>query len=321
MQIQSSKSREWFRVNSWIVAAWCLLSLGALPKGQSIAVAQSTSRDILAEDFTRNRPKSKQKIAATQKQRLYRLAEGRPVMTEKPSATKEQSSTKEQIGVTIWHLRAPKQVDTGARLLLSGDERKEFVAQRASTDTPLQPGTRVRLSIESARNGYLYVIDRELFVNGSKGPANVIFPRRNMRGGDNKVRPGQLIDIPGQSDLPNYLTASPSRSDQVGELLTVLVTAKPLSLEIGDFRFTLQASDLAEWERKWGSSVQKYEMVGGAGQQWTSVEKEAAAASGRRLTQDEPPPQTVFRFPEGTNDGLLVPVTLRYLRPRPKKRR
>jgi hypothetical protein len=315
MRIQSSKSREWFRVNKWIVAGGCLLILGALPNEQSIVIAQNTSRDILAEDFTRNRPKSKQKIAVTQKQRLYRLAEGRPVMTE------TSSSTKEQIGVTIWHLRAPKQVDTGARLLLSGDERKEFAAQRASTDTPLQPGTRVRLSIESARNGYLYVIDRELFVNGSKGPANVIFPRRNMRGGDNKVRPGQLIDIPGQSDSPNYLTASPSRSDQVGELLTVLVTAKPLSLEIGDFRFTLQASDLAEWERKWGSSVQKYEMVGGAGQQWTSVEKEAAATSGRRLTQDEPPPQTVFRFPEGTNDGLLVPVTLRYLRPRPKKRR
>lgn len=316
MRLPFSKSRKWFGLNAWVVAGCSWLILGASPQSQSVALAQDTSREIVSEDFTRNRPKSKQKNAVAPKQRVYHLAAGRPVITAKPA------SSKGQLGVTIWHLRAPKQVDTGARLLLTGDEQKEFVAQRATTDSPLQPGTRVRLSIESARNGYLYVIDRELFADGSTGPANLIFPRRNMRGGDNKVRPGQLIDIPGQSDDPNFFTASPSRRNQVGELLSVLVTAKQLDLEIRDVRSTIPASDLAEWEKKWGGGVQKFEMVGGAGQQWTSVEKEAAApTSGRRLTQDEPPPQTVFRIPEGTNDGLLVSVTLRYLRPKPRGRR
>lgn len=316
MRIPLSRFGKWPEQAGWIVALSFLLIVSEPVQSQSAPQSQDTSREIVAEDFTKNRPKSKQKNPAPQKQRVYRLASGQPILTEKPA------SSKGQIGVTIWHLRVPKQVDTGARLLLSGDERKEFVAQRATTDSPLQPGARVRLSIESARNGYLYVIDREIFSDGSKGPANLIFPRRNMRGGDNKVRPGQLIDIPGQSDDPNYFTASPSRRDQIGELISVLVTAKALDLEVGTVRSTIQASDLAEWERKWGGEVQKFEMVGGAGQQWTSEEKEAAAAaSGRRLTQDEPPPQTVFRVPDGSNDGLLVSVTLRYLKPRPKRRR
>jgi hypothetical protein len=316
LRVPFFKFGKWPEQAAWIVALCLLLLVSESVQSQKAPWSQDTSREIVAEDFTKNRPKSKQKNPATQKQRVYRLASGHPILTEKPA------SSKGQIGVTIWHLRTPKQVDTGARLLLSGDERKEFVAQRATMDSPLQPGARVRLSIESARNGYLYVIDREIFSDGSKGPANLIFPRRNMRGGDNKVRPGQLIDIPGQADDPNYFTASPSRRNQIGELISVLITAKALDLETSNVRSTIQASDLAEWERKWGGDVQKFEMVGGAGEQWTSEEKEAAAAtSGRRLTQDEPPPQTVFRVPDGSNDGLLVSVTLRYLKPRPKGRR
>ena len=55
-------------------------------------------------------------------------------------------------------------------MLLSGDEYA-YVAQRANTDAPLLPEARVRLTIESARDGYLYVIDRSLFTDGSTGPA------------------------------------------------------------------------------------------------------------------------------------------------------
>lgn len=277
-------------------------------------MAQDKAREIFAEDFTKHRPKPKQKSTKSQEQRIYTLISGLPYPAEK-------LSTKGQIGITIWHLRPQKKTDTGARLLLSGDER-EFVAQRATTDRPLQPGARVRLSVESARNGYLYVVDREVYANGSLGPAALIFPRRGMRGGDNKVKPGQLIDIPGQTDNPNYLTASPTRKGQAGELLTVLVVNKPLPLEIGTGRTWIGTTELAEWERKWGSRVQKFEMRGGAGEQWTNEEKEAAApTSDKRLTQDEPAPQTLFRFPEGADEGLLVSVTLRYTRPKASSRR
>ena len=309
----------------WLIffclAVWCLTPVWS-PQSEAVVLgqkktqdkAQDKTREIFAEDFTKHRPKPKQKSSKSQEQRIYTLTSG---WTD----TKEKLSSKGQIGLTVWHLRLPKKVDTGARLLLSGDER-EFVALRATTSRPLQPGARVRLSVESARNGYLYVIDREVFADGSVGPATLIFPRRNMRGGDHKVRPGQLIDIPGQTDNPNYFTASPSRRDQIGELLTVLVVDKQLPLEIGNLRTRIAASDLAEWERKWGGGVRRFDMKGGDGEQWTNEEKEAAApTSDHRLTQDGPAPQTLFRFPEGYDEGLLISVTLRYTRPRTKGRR
>jgi hypothetical protein len=315
MRIPSPKLREPLRLKVRWIAVLALLVLGASLQSQSAAFGQDTSREIVAEDFTRNRPKGNQKKQSAQRSKVYRLAGGRPARINTPA------SSNGQIGVTIWHLRPAANVDTGARMLLSGNERVDYVAQRASSDTPLPPKAKVRLSIESIRNGYLYVIDRELFADGSTGPAMLIFPVRNMRGGDNKVRPGRLIDIPGQQDQPNYFDATPSRRDQVGELLSVLVTAEPLDLPLSDIRSRVSAADLANWEKKWGNGVQKFEMVGGAGQEWTNAEKEAATPSGRRLRQDEPPPQTLFRLPEGKDDGLLVSVTLRYQRAKPRSRR
>jgi hypothetical protein len=313
MRISFPRFRTWLNMRPITVPALVVLSMAF--QYPFVTFAQDISREILSEGFTRNRPKGNQKRQSGQRPKVYRLAAGRP------SIANPADTSNGQIGVTIWHLRPAVKADTGARMLLSGGERADFVAQRASSDAPLQRGAKVRLSIESARDGYLYVIDREMFADGSTGPAMLIFPARNMRGGDNKVRPGRLIDIPGQRDDPNFFEALPSRRDQVGELLTVLVTAEPLNFPVSNIRLTVPAAELSSWEKRWGNGVQKFEMVGGAGEQWTNVEKEAATESGRRLRQDEPPPQTVFRLPQGKDEGLLVSVTLRYQRSKPRTRR
>jgi hypothetical protein len=283
---------------------------------QLITYGQDRSRDLTpVEDFTRNRPKGNQKKSSGRRPQLYRLTAGRPNIINTPT------SSNGQIGITVWHLRPAMKSEPGARILLWGAERAEHVAQRASTETPLPRGGKVRLSIESARTGYLYVINRGLYADGSAGPARLMFPVRKMRDNDNKVRPGRLVEIPGQQDEPNFLDATPARRDQVGELLIVLVTAGPLDLPLSNFGANIPAAELATWEKKWGGGAQKLEMVGGVGQQWTTVEKEAATDSGRRLREDEPPPQTVFRLPAGKDDGLLVSVTLRYQRSKTRSRR
>ncbi|MGI9067371.1 MAG: hypothetical protein ACR2HX_13350 [Pyrinomonadaceae bacterium] len=315
MRIPFPKFQESFSRNVWMIAVLALLASGGLFLYQSAAIGQDKSREILADDVTKNRPKGNKKRLSGQRPKVYRLAAGRPSTINTPA------SSNGLIGVTIWHLRPAMKTDTGARMLLSGAERSDYVAQRASSDTPLQRGAKVRLSIESARNGYLYVIDRDLFADGSTGSPVLIFPVRKIRDGDNKVRPGRLIDIPGQHDIFNHFEAKPTKKGQVGELLSVLVTAEPLDLPLADVSLRIPAADLANWEKKWGSGVQKFEMVGGVGQQWTNAEKEAATDSGRRLRQDEPPPQTVFRLPDGKDDGLLVSVTLRYQQTKPRSRR
>ena len=81
---------------------------------------------------------------------------------------------------------------------MESSQSSQWTPERIEVDTPLKVNDRVRLSVESPRDGYLYVIDREQYADGSLGDAYLIFPTRRTRGGDNRVRPGKLIDIPAQ---------------------------------------------------------------------------------------------------------------------------
>jgi hypothetical protein len=148
------------------------------------------------------------------------------------------------IGVTIWRLRPSAGVDGGARVLvMESAQTTQWTPQRIEADTPLQVGERVRLTIESPRAGYLYVIDREQYADGTLGDAYLIFPTLRTRGGDNQVRPGKLIDIPAQEDNPSYFTLvpSPSRNDQVGVVLYSIVSPQP----VGELRITVRRLKLS----------------------------------------------------------------------------
>jgi hypothetical protein len=283
------------------------------------------SRQIVLDEFTRARPattSAKAQPPGTGSRRrppASAVAKTPRYMRKTPSviATLEPGSPTMDIGVTIWRLRPSGEIDGGARVLvMESAQTRQWTPQRIEADTPLQVGERVRLTIESPRPGYLYVIDREQYADGSLGDAYLIFPTLRTRGGDNQVRPGKLIDIPAQEDNPSYFTLvpSPSRTDQVAEVLTILVTPEPFEdLQLSNNPVKLSRSDVANWERSWSTQVERFEMVGGAGQAWTRIEKEASSMnSARVLTQEEPLPQTVYRVGSKTRKAFLVTVPLRY---------
>ena len=199
---------------------------------------------------------------------------------------------------------------------MEGSKSSQWTPERMESDAPLNVGDRVRITVESPRAGYLYVVDREQYADGSLGEAYLIFPTRRTRGGDNRVLPGKLIDIPAQEDDPPCFTLvpSPSRSDQVAEVLSFIVTSEPLEgLPITDKPLKVSKSDIAKWEKTWSSAVARYEMNGGAGRAWTNEEKAASAtSSGRLLTQEEPAPQTVYRISSKSKTAVLVTIPLRY---------
>jgi hypothetical protein len=223
-----------------------------------------------------------------------------------------------QVGVTIWRLRAASASDAGARILVQENENTvEWVPERVGSGSNLREGDRVRLSIESPDTGYLYVIDRERYASGERGPAYLIFPTSRTHAGDNKVSGGKLIDIPAQDDRPNFFTLRNSRKDQTEEELTVLLTREPLSgVQIGEKALALSNSQIEQWEHQWGTSkIERFELTGGAGRTWTKAEQEAAANATRVLTQEDPPPQTVYRVATKSGEPLLVKVHLRYSTP------
>lgn len=221
------------------------------------------------------------------------------------------------VGVTIWRLRPSRDADEGERMLVhEGKNEAAWIPERVPANASLSEGDRVRLSIEAARTGYLYVIDREQYSDGTLGEPYLIFPTTRTLGGNNSVKAGRLVDIPAQEDSPPFFTLKRSRADQVGELLTVIVTKVPLDeLQIGETAQRLSAERVTQWEKTWGGQAGRLELSDGAGKLWTRAEKEAGASAERLLKASAPNPQTLYyRSGVRPDTPFLVKVQLQYRR-------
>jgi hypothetical protein len=231
-----------------------------------------------------------------------------------PATPGNDKAPGEMIGVTIWRLR-PSSASDGqdSRLLLQEDDKSsstEWTPQRVEAATTFAAGESVRLSIESPRTGFLYVIDREEYDDGSTSDPYLIFPTLRMRAGNNAVSAGRVIELPERSAF----RLKPMRPDYKGELLTLLVTAEPLpELSAGPTIRKLDPRLVEQWERRWSSTIERFEMVDGAGRTYTRAEKEAGA-EGRLLTQEDELPQTLFRVVAKPDSPLMVAVPLRIAR-------
>jgi hypothetical protein len=220
------------------------------------------------------------------------------------------------VGVTLWRLRRATQTDSGERLIVhEGADAAEWLPQRISANTRLDQGDRLRISVEAARTGYLYVVDREQYADGSLSEPYMIFPTTRTLNGNNQVTVGKITELPARDDRPPYFTVKRSRSDQVAEVLSVLISPSPLEgIEITDKAQKLSEAQMARWEKSWGARVGLLELEAGAGKPWTREEKEAGGAGiAQVLKSDAPVPQAIYyQSNTKSNEPILVKVRLRY---------
>jgi hypothetical protein len=260
------------------------------------------TRGIVPEEVVKARPPAKSAVAAAKAPEY------------KPIGSLRQPSAARQMGITIWRMRPALATDIGARILVQEESNTaEWVPERVASTSSLKPGDRVRVTIESPESGFLYVIDRERYSSGERGEPYLIFPTTRTRGGDNQAVGGKLVDIPAQDDRPNFFSLRPSRPDQSEEELTVLLTKQPPEgIEIGPKALRLAQEQVERWEKQWGTmKPEVFELSGGAGKTWTEAEQQAGANT-RVLTQEDPPPQTVYRVAVKPAEPLMVKVRLRY---------
>ncbi|MBL8203206.1 MAG: hypothetical protein JNM09_03190 [Blastocatellia bacterium] len=297
----------------WMIFVLILL----LSNSMVLAQAQDDQRQLIPEEFIKARPKKA--AAAVAPKTRYRLANSVEVKNTKDIQCADHHCR--QLGLTLWRLRPGKDEDPARIIIHEGAETTTLTPERIAANTPLKYGEKIRLSFEAPHTGYLYVIDRELFSNGTTGTPHLIFPTLRIRGGDNAVAPGRLIEIPSQEDRPNFFTLQQSRIENVGELLTVIVAPHPLpGLTITERAQTLTLEQVTQWEQQWGGKMEQFEMMGGEGAAWTKVEQQAGAERTRDLTQNDPGPQTIFRVVVKPGTPLLVNVGLKYQRPKAKAR-
>jgi len=233
---------------------------------------------------------------------------------KKSGATVEaKTANDDYIGVTLWRFRPSRGQDApSARLLVhdpDSDTEAEWTPERSMASAPLREGQKVRLSIESARQGYLYVIDREQYADGSFGDAEMIFPTQKMRHSSNQVQAGRVVDIPATGD--GSFRVQRSRKDQVAEELTILVCPTPLEgVKIGIKPLAVSKEQLAEWKKSWGAAFKQLEERDAVGRTYTQAERDASD-KGTLLGDTDPLPQTMFEVKAAPGNPLMVTMPLR----------
>lgn len=277
------------------------------------AQQQDQSRGLHVKKIEESRPTSNTPVDPNQP-RTYRSTSSTALSSD---LRKSSSASEAVIGVTLWRLRAVKATDnSGARILEHRNSKNvEWTAQRIEADAQLNEGDRIRLGIESPSTGYLYVIDREQYADGSLGDPYLIFPTTHTRGGDNSVAGGRVIEFPAQEDEPPYFVLTRSRAEHVGEALVIIVAPKPLEgLQPGPEPIRVSSDKLSAWEKDWTGTTEQFELEGGGGMPYSDAEKVAGRPGSRMLTQKDPLPQTIFRVNAKPGSPVLIRLVLRIAR-------
>ena len=185
---------------------------------QHLAVAQQTGdkdkqpTEITSDDFPRTRDitddiKNGKTAFVFKTKPSYRLKRTAPRVKHIPAVVAKTPTNKttfklpadtkapegwEQIGVTFWRMvpetkSIPGDKVTARMLVQESGTDQQYTPQRVAAGTAFKIGDKVRLSFETPRTGYLYVIDREIYADGKVGEPYLIFPTRSARGGDRKA--------------------------------------------------------------------------------------------------------------------------------------
>lgn len=325
----------------------CLALHGSVAHRTVSAQDKAQERDIEAKEVLQSRRRSRNpkpgrnnpyqsETSATQKKGTKTAAGQFPI------GTPPRGKTYITVGVTLWRVRRATEAERQdpkirkERMWLGQQEPEaEVTVERISDTTPITNQDLVQLGVEylpyqhqsgrylAERVGYLYVVNREQFADGSLQNARMIFPTTRTFDGDNRVLPGRTVMIPDPR-RPFQIKRSSSGQVQAYETYTIIISPAPLDAElpqdIGGRAMELPPELVVKWERQWGAGEVRADLRGGVGQKRTPRELHASGDLGTEergtedlaedLTQDDPPPQTVFRKVVRPKATMVVTVKL-----------
>ena len=288
----------------------CLLS------GLMTGLAQGQDDDATRRFWPPNfRPGAAAPSAAKPRQDRYKRTS--------PALAKDKlpldSTVDNVVGITVWRLRPAKETDEARILVKKSGKAVQWTPERVEAQTTFSEGQMLRLSIEIPRTGWLYVIDRELYADGSMSDPYLIFPT-NQASNENRVSAGRVVEIPNQQDEQAYFEMKSLGKDggpaQVAEMLTMIIASSPIKdlpqRAAGDDSPILLSKSLVEkWEKEWAAEFEQLELEGGAGKSYTKAEQSVGSQPAKTLSQDDALPQTVFRVAMKSGKPLVVKLPLK----------
>jgi len=275
----------------------------------SMSAQQDETREIWDTGFLQKRPVAAGDKAERQQPRSRIVYKPGPAATASMGAHPEAA-----LGLTIWRLRTVVPGENAdARLLVpdtTGSSSTEMIPERIGLAKPLHAGDRIRISIEVPHRGYLYVIDRERYRDGSRGDPVLIYPASTISPGGNRVEPGQLIDIPSENATVRALRLEKNGERHVGEDLMLMITPE-LFKEIspGQDEQQLAAAQVNRWDSAWALPAVTLDLAGPQHNTWTLAEKKAGnAKAGYLMTQNDPMPEMILSIPPHADEPVVVHV-------------
>jgi hypothetical protein len=288
----------------------CALFTAAMPSPQN---QDDETRRLWNKQFMNARERVKKPRPAPRPKTARTKTPATVKPAPKPEAASNEAVDEQLIGVTIWRL--PKPAANASRLLTEekGAAPGKYALERVTAETTFEDGQLLRISVEAPRayNNYLYVVDREVFKESTGerlGEPTLIFPARRTPPGGNEISAGKSVYVPAQGDPVPYFTLQRSGATHLGEMLIILISPKPLSVDVE--RPALDPAAVEQWERQCGGQTERRESRASAGKQQTKAEQEADEGK-RKLVQADPLPQTIYRVRANPDGCALVAIPLR----------
>lgn len=307
---------------SLVLCVLCLaLFGGALTPAH---MTQDDLRDVRAKEVLKSRRPGKS--AGPDSEDRYSAPKNFP--TEAP-----RNRINITMGMTLWRVRPVTEKDEQSRLrrewMTWEQNDHEVVVTRISDKEPIPNQELVQMTIEylpdvngraANRAGYLYVINREQFPDGSLRNARLIFPTLLTYEGDNRLLPGKTVTLPDPK-RPFIISRAVSAETQTSEVYTIILAPISLNSELPQaLRRTAMALPpqlVASWERRWAVHEVRADLKDGVGRVRTERERDSSGDveetrstkdSAEDLTQDDAAPQTVFRSIVRPGTGMLFTV-------------
>ncbi len=307
--------------------------LVAIPQTQQ---KQENNRDFIRidkvkpEEFAKNRANPKAFVK----------------MVQTKSKTNVQENIKAEVaslGLTLWNLRKSEADDTFRERKIIGNvigtEKEENLTPERVEGEPLkvEDGAYVRFSVESPVEGYLYVFDREQYIDGSYGVTYLVYPIKGVNNleDNNQIKINQPIYIPRQKEGYYINLTKGNERKVVADVYTFLVSPSPLGLspikcakigsstrgeaiikcgirEVKKEEFDFEAK-LKEWSSY--TEVSELDLKTRNHKKYKTMDRSEIKSlnnKASKLTVKAPPPQKIYTIARKPTEPYMLSVPIHY---------
>lgn len=307
-------------------AGWLWLGSGTKMVKADEIVASRPEKTQTENKPTENTPTTAENKPQTVSQTPSNSTSEKPVYdaeSDFPTGKAPNGSVFAQIGLTFWRSRPATSQDDRNVVARNTYDTQESVSERK--DDAISNGEKIYFSVESLtdnflsnKGGYVYIINREQYSDGSYGRTRLIFPTQLTYGGNNLLKAGEPIILPRANGKPFEINRSSNK--QIAETYTIIVSpwAFQLPEPLSDKAMILPDTLMADWESKYGGKMYRATLQKGIGKAQTlreqTVMSRETSDTTEPLTQGETNtlPQTVYKGAVKIGNPSMFTVALKF---------